>query len=142
MKEPFVAVVVSVPEEHFSDEDDICLTAGNFVCSRLETHLTQSGHSIPDWIQGGCNEDWGVYFESNRNGKIYQYHICFFPGPNDNTQNQMLIQYHVRQPFLTRLFRKPPELLPDDPLHETMQSFGRLFAASRMLTQVQFKNEY
>lgn len=81
MKEPFVAVVVSVPEEHFSDEDDICLAAGNFVCAGLETHLTENGHSIPDWIHGGCNEDWGVYFESKLKETIYQYHICFFPGP-------------------------------------------------------------
>lgn len=142
MKEPFVAVVVSVPEEHFSDDDDICLAAGNFVCARLETHLTQSGHSIPDWIHGGCNEDWGVYFESKLKETVYQYHICFFPGLNDITQNQILIQYHVRLPFLKRLFRKPAELLPDDPMHETMQSFGRIFGASRMLTQMQFQTEY
>jgi hypothetical protein len=142
MKEPFVAVVVSVPEEHFSDEDDICLAAGNFVCAKLETHLTQSGHSIPDWIHGGCNEDWGVYLESKLNETIYKYHICFLPGLNDTTQNQILIQYHLRLPFLKRLFRKPAELLPDDPMHETMQSFGRIFGASRMLTQMQFKTEY
>lgn len=142
MREAFVAVVVSVPEGHFSDEDDICLTAGDFVCARLETHLVQNGHSIPDWIHGGCNEDWGVFFESKLNETTYQYHICFFPGPQNTTQNQMLIRYHVRLPFLKRLFRRPAELLPDDPMHEIMQSFGRLFSASRMLTQMQFENEY
>lgn len=61
MAESFVALIVSVPDEHFPEDDDICLTAGNFVCSKLETHLIRHGHSIPDWIRGGCNEDWGVY---------------------------------------------------------------------------------
>jgi hypothetical protein len=142
MTESFVALVVTVPEEHFPDEDDICLTASNYVCAKLESHLVQHGHSILDWIQGGCDEDWGVYFESQRNGTTFQYHICFFPGPRDTTQNQMLIQYHVRLPFMKRLFRKPVELLPDHPIHKTMRSFGDLFSASRQLTQVQFETEY
>lgn len=142
MKEPFVAVVVSAPEEHFSDEDDICLAVGNFVCAKLETHLAQNGHSIPEGIQGGCNEDWGVYFESKLNGTTYEYHICFFPGPNGTTQDQMLIQYHVRLPFLKRLFRKPAELLPDDPMHETMRLFGKMFASSRLLSKSQLENEH
>ena len=50
MSDRFVAVVVSVPDEHFSDEDDVCLAAGNFVCGRLEPHLLQNGHTIADWI--------------------------------------------------------------------------------------------
>ena len=142
MAESFVAVVVTVPEEHFPDEDDICLTAGNFVCAKLESHLTEHGHELPDWIQGGCDEDWGVYFESKLNETTFEYHICFFPGPQDDTQYQMLIQYHVRLPFLKRLFRKPSALLPDDPMHRTMQSFGDRFSQSRMLTQSQFESEY
>lgn len=142
MTESYVAVVVTVPDELFSDEDDICITAGKFVCEKLETHLTQHGHSIPDSICGGCDEDWGVYLESTLNETIFEYHICFFPGPQDNKQNQMLIQYHIRLPFLKRLFRKPLELLPDDPMHKTMQSFGNIFSASRMLTQSQFEREF
>ena len=142
MAESFVAVVVAVPEEHFPDEDDICLTAGNYVCTKLESHLVDSGHAIPDWIQGGCDEDWGVYFESKMDESDFQYHICFFPGPKGTPQFQMLIQYHVKRSFMNRLFGKPIELLPEHPLHGTMQSFGNLFSASRMLTKAQFKNEY
>ena len=142
MTESFVAVVVTVPEEHFPDEDDICLTAGNFVCAILESHLSQRGHSIPDWIRGGCDEDWGVYFQSKLNETTFEYYICFLPGPQNTTQNQMLIQYHVRLPFLKRLFGKPVDLLPDDPMHSTMESFGDLFTASLMLTHTQFENEY
>lgn len=142
MAESFVAVVVTVPEEHFPDGDDICLTAGNFVCTKLEAHLAQHGHDIPEWIQGGCDEDWGVYFESKLNETTFQYHICFFPGPQNTTQNQILIQYHVKLPFIQRLFRKPDRLLPDHSMHGTMQSLGNLFSASRMLTQSQFEDEY
>ena len=139
MTEAFVAVVVTVPEEHFPDEDDICLTAGNFVCAKLESHLVQHGHLIPDWIQGGCDEDWGVYLESKLNDTTFQYHICFFPGPLGTTQSQMLIQYNARLPFMKRLFRKPAELFPERPIHETMRSFGNLFNSSQMLTEFQFE---
>jgi len=142
MTEPFVAVVVTVPDEYFPDEDDICLTAGRYVCAKLETHLVQHGHTIPDWVQGGCDEDRGVYFESQLNETTFQYTICFFPGSPGTTQNQMLIQYDAVLPFLKRLFRKPPELLPDHPIHETIRSFGNLFSDSRMLTQAQFEREY
>ncbi len=51
----------------------------------------------------------------------------------------MVIQYHVRLPFLKRLFRKPAELLPDDPMHETMRSFGQTFGKSRLLSKSQLK---
>ena len=142
MAESHVAVVVTVPDDSFPDDDDICIFAGRFVCEKLETHLIQHGHSIPDSIGGGCNEDWGVYFKSTLNDKLFEYHICFFPGPQGSTQNQMLIQYHARLPFLKRLFRKPLELLPDDPMQKTMQSFGHLFSGSRMLTQLQLEREY
>jgi hypothetical protein len=140
MPDSFVAVVVAVPEDYFPDDDDICLTAGRFVCAKLETHLVQHAHSIPDWIQGGCDEDWGVYFESKIDDATIQYNICFFPGPQNAVQNQMMIQYHMRLPFLKRLFRRPPEVLPESPLHEIMRSFGKLFSASRMLTQSQFES--
>lgn len=142
MKEPFVAIVVAVPEEQFSDDDDICLAACSFVCTKLEKHLTQNGHSVPTWSRGGCNEDWGAVFESQLNGTTYRYYICYGPGQTDNALNQMLIQYQLRHPILQRIFGKSSDLSPDDPLHETMQSFGRLFDASRMLTRTQFESEY
>ena len=142
MTESCVAVVVSVPEEHFPEEDDVCLTAGKFVCAILESHLMQHGHSIPQWIQGGCNEDWGVYFESQLKETGYQFQICFFPGPQNTPQVQMLIQYHLRLSFLKRLFRKSAELSPYDPMHETMKLFGCRFSTSRILTKSQLENEY
>ena len=142
MKEPFVAIVVSVPDEQFSDDDDICRAACNFVCTRLEKHLTQNGHSVPSWSRGGCHEDWGAVIESQLNETTYRYHIYYGPGQSDNTLNQMLIQYQRSQPILNWLFGKSSDLLPDDPLHETMESFGRLFSASRMLTRTQFGKEY
>ncbi len=142
MADSFVAVVVTVPEEHFPDEDDVCLTAGRFVCRKLESHLVGHGHSVSDWIHGGCDEDWGVCFESTLNNITFQYHICFLPGPQDATQNQMLIQYHVRLPFFRRLFQKPPELSSDHAIHEIMRSFGDLFSELRMLTQARFETEF
>ncbi len=88
------------------------------------------------------DEDWGVYFESKLNETTIQYHIGFFPGPQYTTQNQILIQYYVRLPFIKRLFRTPAVLLPDHPMHKTMRLFGDSFNASRMLTQSQFESEY
>ncbi|MFO1094572.1 MAG: hypothetical protein U0992_14895 [Planctomycetaceae bacterium] len=142
MSDRVVAGVVAVPDETISDEDDIWLAAGKFVCSKLESHLAQHGHSIPDWIHGGCDEDWGVYFESVLNETAFRYQICFFSCPPDAAQNQMVVQYHVRQPLLSWLFRKRAELHFDHPMHETMRSFGKLFSASRMLTRSQFESEY
>ncbi len=142
MSEGSVAVVVTVSEEHFSDDDCVCINAAKHVCAKLRTHLLQQGHLVPDWIQDGCDEDWGVYFESKLNDKTFEYHICFFAGPSGTTQNQMLIQYRIRRTLMQRLCRKSNELPPDTPMHETMRSFGELFCASRMLTQTQFVSEY
>ncbi len=104
------------------------------MCARLATHLVHHGHLIPDWIQRGCDEDWGVYLESTTDDARFQYHICFFPGPADASQNQMLIQYNL-QPHRANL-------PPDHSIHRTMQSFGNLFSGSRMLTKSQFEAEY
>jgi hypothetical protein len=142
MSDPPIAVVVRVSEELFPDNDDICLTAGRFVCSRLESHLTQHGHNIAEWIRDGCEEDWGVYFESEHNGQIFDYSICFFPAPAGETQCNMAVQYHVKVPWLQRLFKKPSPLVDGHRLHQTMQEFGEKFSSSRMLTQSQFDAEY
>lgn len=141
MTDPLVAVVVTVPEEHFSD-DEICSAAGHFVCTQLETHLVQHGHSVPDWIRGGCAEDWGIYFESKLNETSFDYSIGVVQGPQDTTPIQALIQYGVQVPFFKSLFRKPVDLPTDHPIHETMRSFGKLLSPSRMLTQSQLEAEY
>ncbi len=142
MADPFVAVVVSVPEEYFSDDDDICLGAGKFVCARLESHLIRTGHSIPDWVKGGCEEDWGVYYESHRDSERFDYAICFFDVSKDEVQREMLVQYGRRIPFLKSLFTKPDPLGPNHHLHHTMQEFGKTFGSSRMLTKPQLEAEY
>lgn len=142
MAESFVAVAVAVPECRFPDEDEICLAAGRFVCEKLESYLVHHGHSIPEWIQGGCDEDWGVYLESKQNETTFEYCICFHPGPKNTTQDQMLVQYHMRPPLLKRLFRKPAPLLPDDLMHQTMRTFGDLFSSSRMLTRLELEKEF
>lgn len=142
MDDPFVAIVVTVPDEYFSDDDDISLKASNFVCHQLESHLVQRGHIIPDWLKGGCDEDWGVYFESLWNETRYQYEIGFWGGPEGDPQQQMIIQYDVLIPFLKRIFRKPVHLSFDDGMHETMRAFGKLFSDSRMLTRDQFEKGY
>lgn len=142
MENSFVAVVLTVPKEYFHDGDDLCLTACRFVCVELGEHLARLGHSIPNWIQGGCDEDWGVYFESMLNGTTLQYYVSFFPSPRGDIQNQIMIQYQVRRPLLRRLLGKSSYLPPDHSIHETMRSFGDVFGKSRMLTKSQFDSEY
>ncbi len=142
MTDPFVAIVVTVPEEFFPDDDEICLTAARFVCGQLQSHLVDEGHSIPAWIDGGCDEDWGVYFESQLNESKFEFHIAFFPSPRDAPQNQMVVQYHLCRSLISRLIRKDTQLQADHPMHETMRAFGRKFGASQMLTQSQFRREY
>lgn len=137
MADYYRAIAVSVPDE----EDDIALTAARFVCSRLESHLLKNGHAVEDWIKGGCDEDWGVYYESQRGDDRIAYSIGFFPGI-ENADNQMFVQYDLKIPFFKAIFRKAKILKSDDQMHETMRSFGKLFDNSRMLTSVEFENEY
>jgi len=54
----------------------------------------------------------------------------------------MNIQYDVLIPFFKRIFRKPVYLSCDDPLHETMRAFDKLFRDARMLTRTQLAKEY
>jgi hypothetical protein len=141
MSDQLAAVVIRVPDECFPDDDDICLTASRFVCSRLESHLIQHGHTIADWIRGGCDEDWGVYLESQCDAQTFEYIIGFFPSPSGETQNHIVVQYHLKVPFLKRLFKKREMLDADHRLHESMREFGKTFASSRLLTQSQFDAE-
>lgn len=143
MPDCFVAVVVPVPDELFDDDDDdICLKAGNFVCARLETHLVQHGHAIPGWVNGGCDEDWGVYFASECAAETFEYHICFFPQSTVDHGCQMMIQYHRRVRLWKRLFTKPRAIGANHHMHETMHRFGETFESSIFLTQSQLDSEY
>jgi hypothetical protein len=141
MLDAFIAVVVKVPDEYFHDDDDICLAAGNFVCGRLESHLIARGHTIPKWILGGCEEDWGVYFESQYKEEIFEYHITFFPSLPNEIQCQLAIQYHLKFPLLKRIFKIPGQLTNEHHLHKTMQELGKTFSQSRMLRKSQFDRE-
>jgi hypothetical protein len=142
MYDPFMAVVVDVPEEYFPDGDDVCLTAGKFVCSRLEPHLVRAGHVGADWLQGGCEEDWGVYFESQLGTETFDYAIIFFPSDDSKLQTRMAVQYHRKLRGLKSWFGKPEPPPADHPIHRTMREFGALFESSRMLTQSEFAAEY
>ncbi len=142
--EPYAAVVVKVPEEHFSDEDDICLQAARYVCSRLEHRLLRAGHQIKDWLRGGCEEDWGVYYESVFRDQRFQYLIVFFPDERGPEQGLIAVQFHHKgqTSFLKSLFGKPPPFRAAPSLQYLMEELGREFEAHRMLTKAQFDREY
>jgi hypothetical protein len=142
MPDPLVALVVSVPEDLFPQEGGICLPTCNHICSRLESHLVKHGHSIPEWLRGGCEEDWGVCLESQRDGERFNYQIQFFDSPRGQSDGQMMVQYQLKIPFLQRLFQGSSELGADHHLHQTMREFGNSFSSSRMLTNSQFESEY
>ena len=143
MIEPTVAVVVGVPEELFSDKDEICLNASRFVCARLEQHLIMHGHTIDEWIRGGCDEDWGVYFESKLNSETFDFSISFFPNPvPDDPSSSIIVQYQLKVPFMRRLFGRVSSLEPDHPIHQTMREFAQTFVSSRTLTKTEFDAEY
>lgn len=138
MSDTFMGVVVEVPEEHYVDGDDICLAAGRYVWSKLMPHLLEHGHVIEEWCRQPTEEDYGVVSESKLGETVFQYVIICY----GNFVDEMMVQYHVRHPFLKFLFRKPPELAPDDPIHKTMEAFGQLFSKSRMVTVSEFAKEY
>lgn len=143
MPDRFVAVVVSVPDECISDDDDIVQAAGQFLLRRLKLHLIQNGHTIANWIEDGCIEDLGgVYLESQCGKETFDYLICLVAGPSDDGEWQMTIQYDLKTPFLKRLFTKPRELSAVHHLHETLREFGHTFRTSRMLTQSEFAKEF
>ncbi|KAA0142988.1 hypothetical protein V6x_16820 [Gimesia chilikensis] len=140
--DPYVAVVVRIPEDYFSDEDEICLEAATYVCTLLEEHLIQDGHTVPEWYQGGCSEDWGVYFETILSDEKIEYGIMFFPEEKGAEQRSIMVRYLPWQGFWKSLFFKQPDLAAAHPLHESMERFGKQFESYRMLTQSQLDQEY
>lgn len=141
----YVASVVAVPEEYFSDEDDTCLQAAKFVCSRLERQLLLAGHHVENWIKGGCAEDWGVYYESTYQDEAFQYRIIFFPDERRAEQRLVAVQFHRKRPktgFLKWLFSKPAPLRTAESLQPLMEALGKEFDEYRMLTSKEFDHEY
>ena len=135
--EPYAVLAVDLDPQHFPDGDDICLTAGSYLARELGASLKQHGHDIPDWIQGGCEEDFGVVLESHRGDVCYNYTIVFFP--ESGRDYRMAIQYGIHVGVLRRMFRGVPKLAADDPLHDLLRAFGGQFQNSELLTSSQFE---
>jgi hypothetical protein len=134
--DPYVAVAVMVPEDHFSDEDGICLQAASHVCSRLEHRLLEAGHTV---------EDWGVYYESAFQDQKFQYMIMFFPDERGAEQRLIAVQFEPKSKrigFLKALFGKPPPFEAAPSLASLMEVVGGDFEEHRMLTKTQFDHEY
>jgi len=141
----YVALVVAVPKEYFSDDDDICLQAAKYVCARLEQQLVRAGHRVEEWTKGGCAEDWGVYYESTFQNGVFQYAIHFFPDERGPEQRLIAVQFNHKPPrsgFLKWLFGKPSAFRAARSLQGLMELLGREFEEYRMLTKAQFDREY
>jgi hypothetical protein len=129
----YAVLAFSLPEEHFPDDDDICRTAGKHIASELGPYLEKCGHSIPDWVKGGCEEDAWVHFESERRDVRYEFTIQFFPRGRRDTRS-MAVCYGVRVGFWQRLFHGYPVLATDDPIHEHMRTFGATQEGAELMT--------
>lgn len=134
-KGPFAALLLSLPQEYFPDDDDIRVKATEHVCRQLEAHLLANGHCIPDWVRGGCQEDWGVCLRSQRGEVHYDYQIKFYPRGNDT--RSLAIMYGTNVGFWRRIFHCQPQLGADDPLHQVIWEFGAKHERPQLLTQAQ-----
>ncbi len=137
-------LAVEPPDEAFSedaeDEDPYCIHVGMGVSRKLGAHLKQAGHSIPDWLGDGCEEDAWVHLESQVGDRHYVYTIVFFP--HDGHDSGMAIQYAQKFPLMKRIFRKPDAVESGDPLHQVLRDFGAGYDYSRMLTREEFDALY
>src|SRR5690606_35827460 len=134
----YVAVIVGGPSDFSSEGDDLSLTTGRLVCTRLGDHLTRNGHTIPEFVKRGCDDDWGVYFESTDGEETFQFYIGYFPGDKRTDPGMMFVRYYLKRPFLELLFSEPERTPPRHSLHATMKEFGEAFAYSRMLSEDEF----
>ena len=135
-EEPYAVLIVRLPSEYFLVDDELCHATGTHIAQELETHLEKHGHTIPDWVKGGCEEDWGVYLESEKGDSRYQYAIGFFPDSDDG--RTMAVHYERKVGFWRKLLRGCPPLEIHDPIHDAMRSFGARYELSELLTQEQF----
>jgi hypothetical protein len=142
--EPYSVLALTLPAEFFPDEDDIARKAGVHVATRLGNHLAERGHSIPDWVRGGCEEDACVYLESEREGVRYDYVIVFFgrEAGRGSDCRWMAVQYGTRVGLWARLWSRQPQLRVDDPIHEVLREFGATHERFELLTQSEFRKEY
>jgi hypothetical protein len=135
----YAVLALTLAPEFFPEGDDICKFAGTHLAHELGEHLEKNGHKIPSWVRGGCQEDWGVYFESERQDVRYQYMIMFFPRGD---VHGMAIQYDIRVGWFRRLFRGQPSIPMDDPIHEVLREFGTQYKDSELLTRPRFDALY
>ncbi len=140
--DPSVAVVVRVPEDYFSDDDDICIEACMHVCGLLEEQLMASGFEIPDWIRGGCAEDWGVYYECRDSAVRYVFSIGFFPCANAEPQDRIFVQYHLKEPRVLGLLSRNKTVPLDDKMQQALIEFSRSFPDSEFFSEPQFEAVY
>ena len=140
-KEPPSVLMLSVPEDWFEDHDDYAVKVSSRICGLLEQHLIEQDHSIPEWVQGGCNEDSYVYYQSMKNEELYVYTIAYFPNGDEQSRPQMYISYGFKNSFLKALLGRKKQLDSDHSLHAVMSKFGETFLASRVLTHAQFNEE-
>jgi hypothetical protein len=134
------AVAFSLPEQYFPDGDDVCATAGTYVAKELEIHLEKHGHSIPEWVKGGCQEDAWVYLESRRDDVIYYYGIMFFPRSSD--AQSMAVRYGIKVGFWRRIFGAESQLSANDPIHELLRSYAAKHEKVEILTAREFDSRY
>lgn len=142
--EPYSVLALTLPEECFPDGDDIARKAGLHIAARLGDHLAKHGHSIPDWVRRGCEEDAWVYLESERERVRYDYVIVFFPretGAEDDGR-WMAVQYGIRRGLWAALWSGRPKLRADDPVHEMLRQFGAARERFELLTESAFRKEY
>lgn len=137
----YAAIAFSLPVEFFPEDDDIARTAGLHIAKELGSFLENNGHTIPEWVRGGCEEDAWVYFESQRGDVGYSYDILFFPRSKNDTES-MAVRYGLRVGLLRGLLGRYPPLPPDDPVHEEMKRFGVRFDGFEFLTGSEFDARY
>ena len=111
----YAGIAVKLPGELFSDDDYLCIEAAMHLCFALKRQLLTNGHTVPAWVEDGCEEDWGVYFESELNGARYRYMIGIYPEQIGDEVNWVQILYEPTCGFFRSLFGKKPTIGPEDP---------------------------
>lgn len=104
-----LCIAIQMNIKLFEDEDHLAIKACTELCKQLEEHLKEKKYSIPDWLQnGGCDEDWGVYYEAEIND--IKLKILFGYYPEDDLEDAILLRIYPYLPFFKSLFKKPKRL--------------------------------
>lgn len=133
-------LAIDLEDEHFPDDDPGCIHAGKFIAKELSIHLRAAGHSIPKWLDGGCEEDAWVHLESDFGERSYVYTIVFFP--RDEHQNGMAVQYELKNQFREIVSDGAARMTGDDPIHMILNEFGKRFDFSALMSREELDAEY